>query len=180
MTAWARDTARPVEDALDEIHPDVVLTSQFDVEVLETVSPSCPWPVVNRTFYVGPNPPRPLEDDFAPRAIPLIAHYGMLLDAADLVIRASDHVFDLGFDALPPRHAYVGPIGIREPPHLPLWRLVRPWPVFGPSSSGSCERPRKLPSASSWEDDLLPPETTTCPPEPPLLAKGLRVSQVAP
>lgn len=46
---------------------------------------------------------------------------------------------------------------------------------------GKLREPRKLPlSASSWEDDLLPPETTTCPPEPPLLAKGLRVSQVAP
>ena len=39
----------------------------------------------------------------------------------------------------------------------------------------------KLPaSASSWENDLLPPQTTACPPEAPLIAKGLRVSQVAP
>jgi len=46
---------------------------------------------------------------------------------------------------------------------------------------GKLREAEELPlSASSWEDDLLPPETTACPPEPPLLAKGLRVSQVGP
>ena len=116
MTEWASDTARPVADALLEFRPDLVMTSLFGVEVLDVVSPSCPWVVVNSTFYVGPGAPRPLEQDFGPRALPLISHYGTLLEAADLVLHATDQVFDLGFDELPPKHVYVGPLGIWEPP----------------------------------------------------------------
>jgi UDP:flavonoid glycosyltransferase YjiC (YdhE family) len=126
MTSWAHDAAEPVADALREIGPDVVLTSLFGVEVVETVAPACPWVVVNSTFYVGPDPPRPLEEDFGSRAIPLIAHYATLLGAADLVLHASDRVFDLGFDGLPERHHYVGPLGIWEPPSDPPAYLEEP------------------------------------------------------
>jgi MGT family glycosyltransferase len=126
MTSWAHDAAEPVGDALDEMGPDVVLTSLFGVEVLEAVAPNCPWAVVNSTFYVGPDPPRPLEEDFGARAIPLIARYASLLGAADLVLHASDRVFDLGFDGLTERHHYVGPLGIWEPPNDPPAYLDEP------------------------------------------------------
>jgi hypothetical protein len=101
MTAWAKAVARPVAEALKVDHPDAVVTSLFGVEVLDVVSPSCPWAVVNSTFYVGPNAPRPLEEDFGPRAIPLIAKYVSLLGSADLVLHATDAVFDLSFEARP-------------------------------------------------------------------------------
>ena len=126
MTGWAREAATPVSDAVREMQSDVVLTSLFGVEVLEIASPACPWVVVNSTFYVGPSPPRPMEDDWGPRAIPLLAHYATLLEAADLVLHASDRVFDLGFDGLPPRHHYVGPLGIWEPPSNPPAYLAEP------------------------------------------------------
>jgi UDP:flavonoid glycosyltransferase YjiC (YdhE family) len=126
MTSWADEAAVPVADALGRMQPEVVLTSLFGVEVLRAVSPTCPWVVVNSTFYVGPDPPRPLEDDFGARAIPLIARYATLMDAADLVLHASDPVFDLGFDGLPPRHHYVGPLGIWEPPSDPPGYLDEP------------------------------------------------------
>ena len=126
MTAWAQETAEPVAGILRELQPAAVLTSLFGVEVLEAVSPACPWVVVNSTFYVGPNPPRPLEEDFGPRALPLIARYATLMDSADLVLHASDQIFDLGFDALPPRHHYVGPLGIWEPPSDPPTYLKEP------------------------------------------------------
>jgi hypothetical protein len=116
MTAWAKAVARPVAEALKVDHPDAVVTSLFGVEVLDVVSPSCPWAVVNSTFYVGPNAPRPLEEDFGPRAIPLIAKYVSLLGSADLVLHATDAVFDLSFDRLAPGHHYVGPLGVWEPP----------------------------------------------------------------
>jgi UDP:flavonoid glycosyltransferase YjiC (YdhE family) len=115
MTAWAEAVARPVAEALLLDPPDAVVTSLFGVEVLDVVSPSCPWAVVNSTFYVGPNPPRPLELDFGPRAIPLIARFASLLGSADLVLHATDAVFDLSFDRLPQGHHYVGPLGTWEP-----------------------------------------------------------------
>jgi UDP:flavonoid glycosyltransferase YjiC (YdhE family) len=126
MTSWAHDAAEPVAYALGEMGPAVVLTSLFGVEVLEAVAPNCPWSVVNSTFYVGPDPPRPLEEDFGSRAIPLIAHYATLLGSADLVLHASDRFFDLGFDGLPERHHYVGPLGIWEPPSDPPAYLEEP------------------------------------------------------
>jgi UDP:flavonoid glycosyltransferase YjiC (YdhE family) len=126
MTGWAHETAEPVADMLRQLQPAAVLTSLFGVEVVQVASPVCPWAVVNSTFYVGPNPPRPLEEDFGPRAIPLIARYATLLSSADLVLHATDQVFDLTFDGLPPRHHYVGPLGVWEPPSDPPRYLEEP------------------------------------------------------
>lgn len=116
MTAWAQEVARPVAAIVRERTPAAVVTSLFGVEVLHAVAPSCPSAVVNSTFYVGPNPPRPLEDDFGPRAIPLVAGYASLLEWPNLVLHATDPVFDFSFDRLPRHHRYVGPLGIWEPP----------------------------------------------------------------
>jgi UDP:flavonoid glycosyltransferase YjiC (YdhE family) len=115
MTAWADETARPLADVVRERDPAVILTSLFGVEALHVVAPRCPWAVVNSTFYVGPNSQRPLKQDFGPRAIPLIEGYAALLESADLVLHATDPVFDFSFDRLPSRHHYVGPLGIWEP-----------------------------------------------------------------
>lgn len=116
MADWAKRVADPIANAVRAHHPAVVVTSLFGVEALSSFSPSCPWAVINSTIYVGPNPPRPLEEDFGPRAVPLIARYASLLDSASLVLHATDSTFDLDFDGLPPRHHYVGPLGIWEPP----------------------------------------------------------------
>lgn len=116
VSAWAREVARPVRDALERFRPDTGLTSLFGVEVLMEVQLGVPWVVINSTFYVGPNPPRPVEQDFAPRAVPLIKHLSSLLGVASLTLHASDPIFDLSFDALPSGHHYVGPLGTWEPP----------------------------------------------------------------
>jgi UDP:flavonoid glycosyltransferase YjiC (YdhE family) len=137
MTVWAEEVARPVAAIVRERTPAAIVTSLFGVEVLHTVAPSCPWAVVNSTFYVGPNPPRPLEEDFGPRAIPMIARYASLLESADLVLHATDPVFDFSFDRLPERHRYVGPLGIWEPPGEPPAYLTEqgdPWALVTISS----------------------------------------------
>jgi MGT family glycosyltransferase len=48
------------------------------------------------------------------------------LASASLVLHATDPTFDLGFDGLPPRHHYVGPLGIWEPPSQPPPYLDEP------------------------------------------------------
>ncbi|HEX9466856.1 MAG TPA: nucleotide disphospho-sugar-binding domain-containing protein [Acidimicrobiia bacterium] len=126
MTAWARETASPVADVVREFGPAVVVTSLFGVEVLTAVSPSCPWAVVNSTFFVGPNPPRPLEADFGPRAVALIGHFAALLGSADLVLHATDRIFDFSFAGLPADHHYVGPLGVWEPTTQPPAYLDQP------------------------------------------------------
>ena len=137
MAAWAREAAAPVSEAITRLRPDCVVTSLFGVEVLQVASPPCPWAVINSTFYVGPNPPRPIEQDIGPRAIPLLSRYASLLGSADLVLHATDRVFDFSFDRLPPRHHYVGPLGIWEPPSAPppyLSEPGEPWVLVSISS----------------------------------------------
>ncbi len=126
MADWARRAAQPVADAVRRHQPAAIVTSLFGVEVLSNVAPPCRWAVINSTFYVGPDPPRPLEEDFGPRAIPLISRYASLLASANLVLHATDPTFDLAFDGLPPRHHYVGPLGIWEPPSDPPSYLDEP------------------------------------------------------
>jgi UDP:flavonoid glycosyltransferase YjiC (YdhE family) len=116
MSAWAAEVAQPVAEVVRERDPAATMTSLFGVEVLAMLGPRCPWAVVNSTFYVGPGAPRPLDHDFGPRAIPLAAGYASLLDDANLVLHATDPVFDFSFDRLPGHHHYVGPLGIWEPP----------------------------------------------------------------
>jgi UDP:flavonoid glycosyltransferase YjiC (YdhE family) len=126
MAAWAQQTAGPVEAALRRHRPAAVVTSLFGVEVLQIASPACPWAVVNSTFYVGPAPPRPPEQDISPRAIPLLSRYAALLASPDLVLHATDQTFDFSFDRLPPHHHYVGPLGIWEQPSEPPGYLAQP------------------------------------------------------
>jgi UDP:flavonoid glycosyltransferase YjiC (YdhE family) len=137
MSAWAREVARPVAANVRERTPAAIVTSLFGVEVLHAVAPACPWAVVNSTFYVGPNPPRLLEEDFGPRAIPLVAGYASLLEHADLVLHGTDSVFDFSFDGLPGHHHYVGPLGIWEPHSEPAPYLTEqgePWALVTISS----------------------------------------------
>lgn len=116
LTVWAHDVGEPVSRLIDRHRPAAIVTSLFGVEAVDATCPSVPWAVINSTFYVGPNPPRPIEKDIAPRAVPLVKRYAELLEAADLVLHATDQVFDYSFAGLPSRHHYVGPLGIWEPP----------------------------------------------------------------
>ncbi|TMF83767.1 MAG: hypothetical protein E6I11_09240 [Chloroflexi bacterium] len=115
LAAWAKEVARPVGQAVVQLRPDAAVTSLFGIEVMKEADLSSPWAVVNSTFYVGPNPPRPVEEDIGSRAIPLILRYARLIEAADMVLHATDPVFDFSFDRLPASHHYVGPLGLWEP-----------------------------------------------------------------
>ncbi len=125
LTAWAEQVVPVVRDAVSKQSPDLLLTSLFGAGVahLATVGQSVPWAVINSTFYVGPNPPRPLELDFAPRALPLFRDFFVpLLEHAPLVLHATDPVFDYSHNGLPPGHHYVGPLiwepAVPPPPYL--------------------------------------------------------------
>jgi UDP:flavonoid glycosyltransferase YjiC (YdhE family) len=115
LAAWARQTAAAVQAPVRRVQPDAVVTSLFGVEVVQQAAPACPWAVINSTFYLGPDPPRPIEDDIAPRAVPLLRRYARLMTAADMVLHATDQVFDLSFNRLPAGHHYAGPLGLWEP-----------------------------------------------------------------
>jgi UDP:flavonoid glycosyltransferase YjiC (YdhE family) len=153
MGVWATETAETVGLAVRAPTPHAMVTSLFGVEVLSTLAPPCPWAVVNSTFYVGPNPPRRLEQDFGPRAIPLISRFASLLESSPLVLHATDQIFDFSFDGLPSHHRYVGPLGIWEPPAEPPAYLSdpgHPWVLV----SISTQRQDDVPLAAAALDAL--------------------------
>ena len=115
LAIWAQEMAAVVQASLRRLRPDAVATSLFGVEAVLQATPACPWALINSTFYVGPSPPRPIEDDVGARAVPLLRRYARLATAAALVLHATDQVFDFSFDRLPAGHHYVGPLGLWEP-----------------------------------------------------------------
>ncbi|HEV2218337.1 MAG TPA: nucleotide disphospho-sugar-binding domain-containing protein [Candidatus Dormibacteraeota bacterium] len=116
LSEWSRRMAAALADRLAGRDAALIVTSLFGIEVLHRLAPDTPWAVINSTFYVGPNPPRPLEQDFGPRAVALIGGFVPLLAEARLVLHATDQHFDYGFAGLPPTHLYSGPLGVWEPP----------------------------------------------------------------
>lgn len=139
MEAWSEGLALAVERFLQEHTSDLLVTSLFGVGVAHHISThtGVPWCVINSTYYLGPNPPRPLERDFGARALPLFRSYFIpLLDQAPLVLHATDPVFDYNFTALPAAHHYVGPLLWEAPAPLPdyLDKPGAPWVLVTLSS----------------------------------------------
>ena len=139
MAAWSEELALALEYLLQGRTPDLLVTSLFGAGVAHLVSAqtSIPWCVMNSTFYIGPHPPRPLESDFAARALPLMRSYFIpLLDLAPLVLHATDSLFDYNHTALHATHHYVGPLLWEAPAPLPdyLDEPGAPWVLVTLSS----------------------------------------------
>jgi UDP:flavonoid glycosyltransferase YjiC (YdhE family) len=116
IAAWSEDVGALISGVIERDRPDTIVTSLFGIGAADFAASraAIPWAVVNSTFYVGPNPPRSLDADFGPRAIPLFEYFLPLLDRATLVLHATDQVFDFDHKELPENHRYVGPL-IWEP-----------------------------------------------------------------
>ncbi|MCA1554698.1 MAG: hypothetical protein LC737_10000, partial [Chloroflexi bacterium] len=123
MAMWSEELAPTVMLLIEQRKPDLLLTSLFGVSVaaLACADVNLPWSVINSTFYIGPNPPRPLESDFAPRAVPLMRYFSNFLDTAQRVLHATDQVFDYNYTELPEHHRYVGPL---------IWEADAPTPSY--------------------------------------------------
>jgi UDP:flavonoid glycosyltransferase YjiC (YdhE family) len=187
MAAWAREVAATLSPTVVRLRPDAVVTSLFGVEVLKDAAPPCPWAVVNSTFYIGPNPPRPLEQDVAPRALSLIRRYSMLVASADMVLHATDQVFDFSFDRLPPRHHYAGPLGLWEPPAEPpsyLEEPGEPWVLVSISSQLQDDLPLAEAALVALADKPVRVVLTTGPDHRPeeisVRRAGIHVEQTVP
>jgi UDP:flavonoid glycosyltransferase YjiC (YdhE family) len=138
LAEWSSEAATAVQHLLEERHSDLLLTSLFGASIAHTAAApsSTPWGVVNSTFYVGPKPPRPLEVDFASRAVPLVRYLVTHLNHAAVVLHATDARFDYDHTALPPRHQYVGPLLWEQPAPIPsyLGEPGDPWVLITLSS----------------------------------------------
>ena len=120
---WAPRLKPLIEAAASTHRAEILVGSLFSAAPvrLAACSAGLPWVAVNSTFYVGPNPPRPPEQDFGPRA-PLFADYfAPNMHHANCVMHASDRAFHFDFDGLPRHHRYVGPLLDHAAEDYPAW-----------------------------------------------------------
>jgi len=87
------------------------------------------WCFVNPAYYFGQQSRRPFEEDFGPNEHPLFSHCRSLLDSADLVLHATDVIFDPPPAQLPTHHRYLGPL-LWEPPSIMPAFLAEPGPPW--------------------------------------------------
>ena len=120
---WSAELAPAVQRLIHERKPDLLLTSLFGASVasLACSKANMPWCVINSTFYIGPNPPRSLESDFAPNSVTLNRYFLAVLEEAHLVLHATDQIFDYNYTPLPGHHRYVGPL---------IWEADAPMPSY--------------------------------------------------
>jgi UDP:flavonoid glycosyltransferase YjiC (YdhE family) len=113
---WSHEVGALASAAIQDESADLLITSLFGAGAADVAGTrtGVPWAMVNSTFYVGPNPPRPLSADFGPRAVPIIEYFQPIVDRASLVLHATDQVFDFEHERLTDNHRYVGPL-IWEP-----------------------------------------------------------------
>jgi UDP:flavonoid glycosyltransferase YjiC (YdhE family) len=156
LVGWAERLALSIERAIETEHPDVLVTSLFGSGAVRLAAErySLPWVAVNSTFYIGPDPPRSPELDFGPR-VPLFRDFfAPNVNAATLVLHASDAEFDFGFSALPAHHRYVGPLFWDPPTALPAYLESPgdPWVLVTLSSHAQDDLPIARASLSGLHD----------------------------
>jgi UDP:flavonoid glycosyltransferase YjiC (YdhE family) len=129
--SWAPGLAPLVEAAARTHGSSVLVASLFSAGParLAAERAGLRWAAVNSTFYIGPSPPRSLEEDFGPRAPLFGGYFAPNMDAADCVLHATDQAFDFGFSGAPAHHHYVGPLLDQASGEHPAW-LDAPGPPW--------------------------------------------------
>jgi UDP:flavonoid glycosyltransferase YjiC (YdhE family) len=130
---WA-DACLPAVCALvRDFRPQVVLSQLFTMELAHLTKAACGlrWCFINPAYYFGPDSLRPFEADFAEPWGPK-KELRRAIGEADLVLHATDALFDPPPPSFPRHHHHVGPLmwepSSEAPPYLDipgaLWVLV--------------------------------------------------------
>lgn len=139
VAEWSAQLAPSAGKLLAQTRPDIVLTSFFGTCIgsqLHRMS-GVPWVALNSTFYIGPNPPRPMSRDFSERAADVFRYSVMpYLAEATLVLHATDPVFDYDLRGIPHNHRYTGPLFWEAPGVVPnyIYEQGEPWTLCTLSS----------------------------------------------
>lgn len=109
---WAQLAYPSVEPPLSDLRPDVIVSSLFTMGLADLLAreSATPWCFVNPGYYFGHGQRRAWVEDWHEPFVPRLARecFAPLVDRADLVLHATDPLFDFEPDSLPAGHHYVG------------------------------------------------------------------------
>jgi UDP:flavonoid glycosyltransferase YjiC (YdhE family) len=146
---WAEACLPAVRALVRDFRPQVVLSQLFTMELASRTKAACDlrWCFVNPAYYCGPDSLRPFEADFAEPWGPK-KELRRAIGEADLVLHATDEIFDPPPPSLPPHHHYVGPLMWERSSEAPSYLDVPgdPW-VLVSLSSGPRVQEEQIPLA---------------------------------
>ena len=131
LAEWSADTMPTICDLISQFQPEVLLSQLMTMDLASRIKAQTGlrWCFVNPAYYFGPNSRRPFEDDFGPYERPFFSHCRSLLESTDLVLHATDSVFDPPPTGLPAHHRYPGPLLWEPPSTIPPF-LAEPGPPW--------------------------------------------------
>ena len=151
---WAEACLPEVCALVSAFRPQVVLSQLFTMELARLIKAACGlrWCCINPAYYFGLDSLRPFEADFAEPWEPK-KELRRAIGEADLVLHATDALFDPPPPSFPRHHHHVGPLlwepASEAPPYLDVpgapWVLVTlsSDPPAGGNDSGT-DRPADL------------------------------------
>ena len=131
LRVWA-EACLPVVCALArDFRPQVVVSQLFTSELARLTKAACGvrWCCINPAYYFGPDSLRPFEADFAAPWQPK-KELRQAIGEADLVLHATDALFDPPPPSFPRHHHHVGPL-MWEPSSDGADVSRRPWGALG-------------------------------------------------
>ena len=136
LMEWAEEAAPFAVAFANAFQPDLLLCSDFTSTLgsrarKETGTPMC---IIHATYYVGEGSRRSVEEDFGNVGGGKMAN---LTAAADLVLLATDPVYDPPPDPVPPNHHWVGTLIWEPVKESPAWLKEPgdPWVLMTLSSA---------------------------------------------
>jgi UDP:flavonoid glycosyltransferase YjiC (YdhE family) len=136
LMGWAKEAAPFAVPFANAIQPDLLLCSDFTSTLgyrvrKETGTPMC---IIHATYYTGEGSRRSVEEDFGHTGGAMM---GSLTAAGDLVLLATEPVYDPPPDPVPPNHHWVGTLiwePVKQPPAW-LEKSGDPWVLMTLSSA---------------------------------------------
>lgn len=137
LRVWAEACLPAVCALARDCRPQVVVSQLFTAELARLTKAACGvrWCCVNPAYYFGPDSLRPFEADFAAPWQPK-QEQRQAIGEADLVLHATDALFDPPPPSLPRHHHHVGPLMWEPSSTVPTYLDVpgAPWVLVTVSS----------------------------------------------
>lgn len=141
LLEWGKLALPAAQGPVSELSPDVVVSSLFCMGFADLLAKEfkIPWCFVNPSFYFGEHSLTTWDDDWYGTVVPRLARecFAPLVERADMVLHATDPIFDFEPQQLPASHHYVGFLPWEPPHHIPAFLAEPgdPWALVTASTA---------------------------------------------